>query len=375
MLRWCDGFEHYGAIARMTEGVGGGAAWSQADTAGWALSTANPATGTYHMRLNDGAVTNPFAATLRRIFGVAKQVVGFGYRFSVVSLPSGEGITSGALVLAELRDVSNASHLMVVMGTDGSVFAVRGAAFGTTNIGGTLLGRSDPCIAPGGYHHFEVKAKIDNSVGYIEVRINQVTVLNLTGIDTQNTANASAAQVVVGTTSNGFSTVTAGFDTFDLDDAFAWDDDATDSENTVVDFIGDKGAYWLPPVSDTATADLTKVGSITSYGALDEVPPTGTEYLETAATSARTIVGVDTLPANVSEVIAFMPVVYTRKDESGPVTMRSGLISGTDETYGPDDDPSTAYAYLRPAPKTIDPATGVPWTNTATPKLLIERTA
>jgi hypothetical protein len=61
-----------------------------------------------------------------------------------------------------------------------------------------LLGRSDPCVAPGGYHHFEFKTKIDNATGYIEVRVNEVTVLNLTGIDTQNTANAAAAQFMVG---------------------------------------------------------------------------------------------------------------------------------------------------------------------------------
>jgi hypothetical protein len=378
MLRWCDGFEHYGAIAHMTEGVGGGAAWSQVDPVtsahGWALSTANPATGDYHMRLTDATGG---ARIMRRVFGVAKQVVGFGYRFSVEDLPSAEGIGStNALVLAGFRDVSNVTHCSIVMGTDGSVFAVRGGfSGGGGSFGGTLLGRSDPCIAPGGYHHLEVKAKIDNSTGYIEVRVNQVTVLNLTGIDTQNTANAAAAQVVVGTSGNDFSTGTAAFGTFDLDDAFTWDNDASDAENTVVDFIGDKGCYWLPPNADTATADFTKTGSATSYGAIDEVPPSGTEYLSDATGTARTIVGVASLPANIAEVIAMVPVAYVRKEESGAVTMRLGVVSSGDESYGPNDDPSTGYAYLRPAPKTIDPNTGVPWANTAEPELLIERTA
>lgn len=375
MLRWCDGFEHYGALAHVTEGIGGGAAWSQADGggSGWAISSANPATGNYHMRLTDGLAPK----LMRRIWGTAKQVGGGGYRFSVDDLPTYEGNVSGsgALVLADILDVSNVTHCTIVLGTDGSVFAVRGAnlSTGLTTIGGTLLGRSDPCVAPGGYHHFEYKAKIDNAVGYIEVRINQVTVLNITGVDTQNTANATLAQWSYGR-ANAFNKAT-GCGNFDVDDAFCWDNDATDLENTIVDFVGDKGAYFLKPNSDTATADFLKVGSATSYGAIDEVPPTGADYLDTAATTARTIVGVQALPGNVSEVIAFMPVVYTQKDESGPVTMRSGLVSGATETYGYDDDPATAYAYLRPKPKTIDPATGVPWTNTAAPKLLIERTA
>lgn len=377
MLRWADGAEHYGAIAHMTEGVGGGGAWSQVDSSGsapWSLSTANPATGSYHLRLADGSG----AKFVRRIWGVAKQVVGAGYRFEVDSLPAYEGNVSGAgaLVLADIRDVSNVSHFTIVLGTDGSIFATRGANLseGLTTLGGTLLGpRSDPCVAPSGYHHFEFKAKIDNSVGYLEVRINQVTVLNLTGIDTQNTANASAAQWAAGR-SNAFLHST-GCGNFDVDDIFAWDDDNSDATNTVVDFVGDKGCYYLKPNADTATADFIKTGSATSYGAIDDVPPNGTDYLDTAATTARTIVGVQALPGNVSEVIAFMPVIYAQKDESGPVTMRSGLVSGSSETYGYNDDPSTSYAYLRPAPKTIDPATGVAWANTAAPKLLIERTA
>lgn len=371
MLRWADPFDQYGALARMTEGVGGGAAWSQVTT-GWTLSTANPPTGTHHMRLTSGATGEKI---MRRIFGVAKQVVGVGYRFDIADLPVTEGLTSsGAIILADFRDVSNGSHITIVLGTDGSVFALRGANTGDLGLGGTLIGRSDPCVARGGYHHFECKAKIDNSTGYIEVRMNQVTVLNLTGKDTQNTANAAAAQVVIGESGTGVST-SPDYGTFDMGDAFAWDDDATDLENTVVDFIGDKGAYWLPPVSDTATADFAKVGSVTSYGAIDEVPPSGADYIHTAATAARTIVGVAALPDNVSEVIAFIPVGYMQKDESGPVTMRLGIVSNGEETYGPDDDPATAYAYVRPGPKTIDPDTGVPWANDATPELLIERTA
>jgi hypothetical protein len=51
MLRWMDGFEHYGLTeTHMTEGVGGAAAWSEVDS-GWTLQSANPATGTYHLRL------------------------------------------------------------------------------------------------------------------------------------------------------------------------------------------------------------------------------------------------------------------------------------------------------------------------------------
>lgn len=366
MLRWFDGFEHYGTLARMTEGVGGGAAWSEID--GWTLSTSNPATGSYHLRMTDDNANR----TARRIFGVAKQVTGFGYRFSISDLPSNEGLGSTpAIVLADIRDASNDAHFAILLGTDGSIIAKRGFNMGVATPGGTLLGRSDPCVAAGGHHHFELKSKIDNSVGYIEVRINEVTVLNLTGIDTQNTSNATAAQAVVG---KGGGTVSAGFTSFDLDDAMAWDDDASDPENTVVDWVGDKGAYWLPLNADTATADWALSTGATGYTLLDEVPPSSSDYISDTSGTARSIFGVTSLPGNVSEVIAFMPVIRARKEDSGSVTLRGGIVVNGDESYGPDDSPSTDYAYLRPAPKTIDPDTGVAWANNAEPELLIERT-
>jgi hypothetical protein len=386
MLRWVDGFEHYGVIARMTEGVGGGAAWSEVNVnasdgfGGWELSTTNPATGAYHLRLSDGGASRKL---IRRIWGIASQVVGHGYRFSVDDLPAREGGIKGegALVLAEVRDVSNNTHFTLILGTDGSIVAKRG--FDVTATGanpadanGTIIDRSDPCVARGGYHHFEFKTKIDNTTGYIEVRVNEVTVLNLTGIDTQGTANAEAAQFVIGKANTlGGGAPVAGFGTFDYDDPFAWDDDNSDAENTVVDFVGDKGAYWLAPTSDTAESDHSITGSATAYGAIDEVPPSGTDYLSDATGAARTVVGLAALPGNVAEVIAFVPLLYARKEESGTVTYRTGLVVGTDETYGPEDNPNTEYAYLRPGPKTIDPDTGVPWTSSAAPKLLIERTA
>lgn len=370
MLRWMDGFEHYGSKTHMTEGVGGAAAWSEVDTQ-WTLSTTNPATGTYHVRLT--AASNAGNQNLRRVWGVAKQVVGLGYRFSVSNLPAID-LTGAALVLADIRDASNVHHLAVVMGTDGSVIAVRGADLAAGAMGGTVLGRSDPCIAAAGYHHIEIKAKIDNTTGYIEVRINEVTVLNVTGVDTQSTANATAAQFSILQSGNAAQS-SPGFGTFDVEDIYAWDDDNTDAENTVVDWVGDKGCYFRKPNADTATSGFTRSTGATNYSLIDEVPPSGgTDYLTDSTGTARTIVEVEDLPGNVSEVIAWMPVIYATKEDSGSVTLRGGVVVGTDESYGPDDSPSTSFAYLSPGPKTIDPSTGVAWDNATVPNLLIERT-
>jgi len=366
MLRWMDGFEQYGVTeARMLEGVGGASAWSEIG-GNWSLSAANPATGATHMRLTEADTgVNHF---LRRPLGQSKQVSGFGYRFQVENLPSQEPSTEfddAYLMMLGWRDVVNNPHIRINLGTEGSVHALRGD---------TSLGRSDPCIAAGGYHHFEAKSKIDNATGYVEVRVNEVTVLNLVGIDTQNTANAETSQFLIGQWDEGFAG-SPNFVLFDVDDTFAWDDDASDPENTVVDFVGDKGCYYLPVTADTAEADWAKSSGVSGYALIDELSPNDADYIVDTTGVARSIFDVAALPANVAELIAVMPVIRARKEESGTVEVRGGVVVDADESYGPTDAPSTEFAYLRPGPKTVDPATGVAWANTAAPKILIERTA
>lgn len=363
MLRWMDGLEHYGlSEAAMLEGVGGAAAWSQV-TSEFALSTTNPATGTYHIRMDSGGASG--GSHLRRAFGQSTQVAGFGYRFSLDDLPATEDVNDldANLQMANFRDVSNNLQCRFQMGTEGSISAYRSDTF---------LNRSDPVVAPGGYHHFECKVNIANSGGYMEARINEVTVLNLTGIDTQTTGNAETSQVVI--REGGALTDTAQFGFMDIDDVFAWDDDASDAENTVVDWVGDKGVYYLPVNADTAEADWTLSSGVTGYSLLDELDPNDADYIGDSTGAARSIFGVAALPGNVAEVIAMQPVGRFRKEESGSVTIRMGVVVNASESYTADFSPSTTFAYGTPTPKTIDPDTGVAWANTANPDLLIERT-
>lgn len=360
-LGWMDGFETFGLLeAEMLKGVGGAAAWAEVQNT-WSLQSANPATGTYHIRLGD---TSSPPSRLRRVLRASSAVVGVGYRFNVADLPDTEGSSSGErLFMCDWTDVSNGAQCQIGMGTDGSVVSYRGS---------TTLGRSAPCFSAGGYHHFERKSLIANSNGTDEVRINEVTVLNLTGQDTQQTANAHGAQVRLGLYGSVLDG-SVGFSTMDIDDFFTWDNDASDPENTIVDFVGDKGVYYLPTDADTGENDWVLTGAATAHAALSEVPADTADYLGDSTGLARAVVGVAPLPANVSEVLAFQPVIYATKTESGSVSLLGGLVVGSSETYTPTDSPSTAFAYMTPGPKTIDPSTGVPWTNDANPDLLIQR--
>lgn len=366
MLRWIDGFEHYGTDENvLLEGVGGAAAYSQVDGS-WDLSSLNPATGASHMRLTASGSGNTLI--IRRALGQSKQVCGIGYRLSLDDLPTHEDYASvldSQLTLVGFRDVANSRQFRVNIGTEGSVHAVTE---------GTSLGRSDPVIAAGGYHHFEAKAKIHGTTGYVEVRVNEVTVLNLTGVDTHSSAAAECSQFVIGE----FGDVTdpgAGFGFMDMDDLFAWDDDSSDPDNPIVDFVGDKGARFQPTIADTAEAGFLLSAGVSGYPLLDELAPNDTDYISDATGAARSIFEVEDLPANVAEVIAWMPVYRAVKMESGTVNMRAGVVVGAEESYTATESPSTSFGYMTPTPKAINPSTGVAWASNEKPDLLIERTA
>src|SRR3546814_17566377 len=80
------------------------------------------------------------------------------------------------------------------MSTTGVVRAYRGADYL-----GTLLGQgSSPAIVANAWQHVEAKVVISDTVGTVEVRVEGVTVLDLSGLDTLNSADATVAQVALG---------------------------------------------------------------------------------------------------------------------------------------------------------------------------------
>src|SRR5688572_568025 len=118
MLRWMDGFEIYGLTETfMVEGVGGAAAWSEIDETN--LSTTNPATGTYHMRMT---ASDNFPQRMRRALSQTKEVAGFAYRFALTALPDTENANT-RLTLVDYRNVVNGEQFRINCGTEGSIHA------------------------------------------------------------------------------------------------------------------------------------------------------------------------------------------------------------------------------------------------------------
>lgn len=370
-LRWGDPFDQYGGDeSAMIEGPAG---WAQIDTNQWSLSNANPRTGAWALRLTPGLSDAQIA---RRVIGDSLAEAKISYGVYCESLPTvespGNSNNDGRRIeLVSFRDAANAVQLTFVLGTNGQVVAYRGDTinFATgSHALTTLLERSSPSvlIPARAYSHLEFKVGIDNVAGFIEVRLNQVTIMNLTGIKTQESGLAETSQVAM--QKHGVGSFSG---TFDFDDMIC--SDTLGAYNT--DFIGDKKLFYLPPTSDTAVADFTPSTGATSYGVIDEIPANDSDYLSLAATTGKTAVGHDPLAGSIAAISGVFALQRSWKTDAGVCNMNPGILQGSTYESGADQPQSTGPGYYMQAFE-FDPVTTMPFTESDVNSLdqVIERT-
>jgi hypothetical protein len=355
MLLWCDGFDHYGVLSNLTEGP-----WAEIGTS-VTLVTTNTRTGTHSLRFAQSSAT---ATLARRVLGGAKTTVGIAAAFYYMNLPTNPVRDK----IFDFRDANNVAQVSIGLDTTGTISAYRGT------LTGTLLGTSaSPVITAETQQHIEAVVFFSQTVGTIEVRVNGVTVLSLSGLDTVQSSLVECSQVSVCGSGNAASTSTV---VAHVDDLFCYDD--TGSFNNA--FIGDRRVLTLFPDADTIQADWTPVGSGTGFGAIDEANPDGdTTYISAGIPGSPTPTsefGMENLPAGVSAISAVVLVNMSRKTEAGIANVQMSVISGASETAGTDQPMTEIYTYRHDVFE-IDPDSAAPFTPSEVDALLIkaDRTA
>lgn len=361
--KWCDGLGRYGGTeAHMLNGSSG-QAWAQIDTSGFSLSNANPRTGTWHLRMVDGVA----GARCRRVFGEPLTEVFVGFALYLHDLPDTEshGTTGGGLDGTELcsfRDQANNVQCRLLIGTDGAIEARRGT---------TVLGRSLPILGAGAYQHIEIYAKASDTVGALEVRVDEVTKLNLTGIDTVSTGNIEFSQFTFG---HELKDSAGAFPTTDWADFFV--NDTVDDDGPCNTWIGDCKSGSGMVNADTAQADFTKSTGSVGYSLLNEVPANDSDYIETTSSTAESDFGLVDGPASMSEVLTVRPFIRAYKDDAGTCTVAPNIKSNGVKGTVASQPITTAPAYYD-SNVPVDPDTGVPWTPSGfnAAQHVVERTA
>ena len=350
---WCDGFGRYGGDKSKMLNGSSGQAWAQVD-AGLSLTTDNPRTGTHCLRL----AANSSDEWARRIFGGAKEEVLVGQAWHFEELPYAEPtigiLASPGVCIGSFRTQANLPQISLFVGTDGSIIAYRGGEDPSGEFDATLLGRTIPIIGAGAYQHIEVYLRASNENGALEIRVDEITRLSLTGIDTIPQGAPEVSQWAWG--AQGVASISG---TVDVADAYA--NDTVNDGSGCHTFIGDCKSGWLPVNADTAQADFALSAGSDGFALLDDTPPDDATYISTSATTAQSDFGLTNAPANLSEILTVRPAVRAQKDDAGSALIAPSMKSNGVKEAIAGQPITTAFAYYD-ANVPFNPDTDAPWT-------------
>lgn len=333
-LIWADGFEHYGTGTTAIENMQAG---SWADVGGWnTIETTIVRTGSCALRLDDVTLST---SILRRVLpGGPRMTVGTGFGMYMTASSNGR-------MGLQFRN-SVGPILTAIIEQDGSVTFHRGT------FEGDVIGLTDSgLITPGVFQHIEVAVHFNPVVGWIEMRIEGVTVFR---VEEANTGTEGATAIQYGNVSISFF---SGIETI-FDDIFAWDDSG-DVNNT---FIGPARVLtYVVEGDDSATMSVHGAG--TPSEAVSEIPQDGdTSYIRADEVGKYASF---TLPALPPEVVA-MPGIFvqdmSRIEEAGLGRIKLSLIDENEEVEEGEELALTpSYAYRGSVFET-NPSTGEMWT-------------
>lgn len=204
------------------------------------------------------------------------------------------------------------------------------------------------------WHFLEWKVAISASTGANQcvVRLDNVEILNLTGVSTKVSSNTSANSVNIGrsvSTQNGMS----------------WDDiyvlDNTGTQNN--DLLGDSRIETLYPNGAGNYAQLTANGAGTNYGCVNEHPADD----DTTYVSGNSVGNIDSYAfsdptGTISTVFAVQANMRARKDNAGTRTIARLTRQSATDYVGSDFALTTSYQLFRDIMEN-NPATSAAWTS------------
>lgn len=245
-------------------------------------------------------------------------------------------------------------HIGIGVDSVGALVASRGA----TNISyGTHLGASaGGLISTGVWNHVEAKVTIHDSTGSVEVKLNGVTVLNLTNIDTRNGGNASVNVIYIGQFNS------SGGTHFRFDD-FCICDTAGSTNNN---FLGDVRIDTLYPSGNGNYSQFlgSDGNSTDNYLLVDETTPNTTDYNDGSAVNDRDSYAIGNLSALSSQTVYGVQVnAAILKDDAGSKSAATFVRSSSTNGDGSSVALSTSQTYVSQVFET-DPNGSVAWTET-----------
>lgn len=330
MLRQADGFDWLQAAANFA-------------VRGYTVANATRAAG----RIGGYAttftsITAEFGRYLSRSLGAFYTSGYYGISFKIDNLPV------AAHRIISMRNATT-NHVGVRIETDGRLSVTR-----DTTILGTSTG---PVILATAWHRIELYFSIHDTSGAYELRVDGTTVLSATNVDTRNGATTNVDSWLFGSV-NG---------------AVSYYDDYTfnDSAGTAnTGFLGDLRVESIRPSADVLAAWSRSAGT-TNYSLVDDSIGLDTTDYVTASGPVIDRYALTALLDSPAQVMAVQTVFHASKDNTGPASVRTNIVSGTDVANGATNGLNTTGFFYTDLHET-DPQGGGAWTGPRVNALQLE---
>lgn len=329
-LIFCDSFDHYATaqLGQKWDAVTGAVAVSAGEgrrsTAAVYFAPASPA---YSL-----SKTVPTSAT---------YIVGFSVRVTEYPTNSQNYFISfweGATV-----------HLSVCVNTNGTITVKRGSA--ST---GTALGTTSDILGIGTTYFMEIKVKVNDTTGTVQLKCDGTDWLNLSGVDTRNAGTAGTIDAIrIANSSTAY--CIKGY----LDDFYICDTNGSVNN----DFLGDVRIDCVMPNADGTYLDGTPSTGTTHYTLVDEIPPGTSDYVSLTSTNQKDTYGFAAMASvGTSSIKALQVVGCLTKSDSGSRGASSVVVSGAATGYSAASKAlstsQSMYCYVHET----DPNTSAAWT-------------
>lgn len=240
-------------------------------------------------------------------------------------------------------------HVSLRANLDGSLTVYRG---GPT---GTLLGTSSVIFNKSIWNHIEFAVTISDTVGTVDVWLNNVSVLSLTSQDTRNGGNAQVTGIAIGT-SVFPSTFGATGRTDNYWDDIVMSDDASTRIGTAV-------VQTLYPTGAGATTQWTP-STGNNWAAVDEAAANSdTDYVSTSTANNIDTYAMGNL-SNTSGTILALAVNLVARDDAGGSNSIAAVVRSGGTDYAQASVATTAGYLNYQTVISTDPATSSAWTGT-----------
>lgn len=325
---------------------------SPSSFARWTSAPTSPTINTTNARFTGANAyqnTNPNigdGSTFRKGLGAGADdliIVGAAVRYE--GALAGDGVASKGLIVL-WGDAFATQHITLGVAANGSIGVRRGGG------NGTLLGSSAAgVIAINVWNYIELKVKMHDTTGTVDVHVNGASVLSLTGQDTKNGGTATIFDgVEFG--GGGVSATTRIRDIYICNEVGSVNND----------FLGDCRVTALVPDTDSTPEEWSLSTGTNSAALVDETTPNGdTDYIESDIDGEITRMSLGALADVTHTIFGLQTVVYAKKDDAGAKSFRAGFFSDASTQDLADHALGTSYQTWLDISE-LDPDGSVAWT-------------